>query len=329
MSVKVIAEIAQGYEGKPEQALLLARAGVASGADAVKFQCVYADEIAVPAYRYHSFFRTLEMPEDVWREIASIVRDGERQLILNVGGERSLDMASRIGADAVKFHATSFFCDELITTAKSSFDTVYMSVGGLSVDEIDSFLERHHFSPGEVAFTYGFQASPTPIDKNNLAKIGALMHRFPGFVFGFEDHTDAASPDRFVIPLMALAYGVQHLEKHLTLDAALKLEDAESALSVTDFSAFVALVRRTSVAIGDGDLSLTDIEQDYRRRVLKVAVAKRDLAAGEVLSEENTALRRVPELQGEPILRRAPLYGRTVQSPVSAHTQLTNGMLEN
>jgi N,N'-diacetyllegionaminate synthase len=323
MTVKIVAEIAQGFEGKPEQALLLARAGVAAGADVVKFQCVYGDEIAVPAYRYHSFFKTLEMPADVWKEIAAIVNTGGRELILNVGGERSLEMAFEIGATTVKFHATSFFCDELIAAATKRFKTIYISVGGLAVEEIDGFINRHHLEPGSVAFTYGFQASPTPIEKNNLRKLGALIARFPGFGFGFEDHTDFASPDRFVVPLMALGFGVQHIEKHLTLDPLLKLEDAESALSVTDFAAFVALIRRLEPALGHGELSLTEIEQDYRKRVLKVAVAAVDLSPGDVLDARNTALRRVGDLRGEPIHRREPIYGKTVKASVPKHSQLT------
>ena len=328
MTSKIIAEIAQGYEGKPEQALLLARAGTLCGADAVKFQCVYGDEIAVPAYKYHAFFKTLEMPLTVWQEIAAIVRKEQRELILNIGGEKSLNMAIEIGASAVKFHATSFFCDDLIALARKRFPTVYMSVGGLAVEEIDDFIVRHGFKPGEAAFTYGFQASPTPIEKNNLRKLGALIARFPGFAFGFEDHTDCESPDRFTLPLIALGFGVQHLEKHLTLDPALKLEDAESALSVTDFRTFVDMVRRFEPALGDGELALTDIELDYRTRVLKVAVADVDLAPGDVLHPSNTALRRVPEPNPAAVHRREAIYGQRVVRQVAQHAQLTPDLFE-
>ena len=122
MSVKIIAEIAQGYEGKPEQARLLAKAGVAAGADAIKFQCVYADDISVPSYKHYSFFKTLEMPVSVWAELSKIVHDAGKEFILNVGGQKSLQMALDIGADAVKFHATSFFCDDLIKFAKENFE---------------------------------------------------------------------------------------------------------------------------------------------------------------------------------------------------------------
>jgi len=46
MTIEIIAEIAQGYEGNSTLALMLAKAAVRSGADAVKFQLVYADELA-------------------------------------------------------------------------------------------------------------------------------------------------------------------------------------------------------------------------------------------------------------------------------------------
>ena len=41
--VEIIAEAAQGFEGNPTLAKLLARGAVRAGADAVKFQLIYAD----------------------------------------------------------------------------------------------------------------------------------------------------------------------------------------------------------------------------------------------------------------------------------------------
>ena len=46
----IIAEAAQGYEGNPEIAKLLLTAAAKANADAVKFQIIYADDIAVPNY---------------------------------------------------------------------------------------------------------------------------------------------------------------------------------------------------------------------------------------------------------------------------------------
>ena len=48
MQIEIIAELAQGFEGRPEQARLLIKAAASAGADAAKYQLVYADELATP-----------------------------------------------------------------------------------------------------------------------------------------------------------------------------------------------------------------------------------------------------------------------------------------
>src|SRR5688572_30510116 len=102
----IIAEIAQGYEGKPAQAAALVAAAAAAGADAAKLQLVYADELATPDYEHFALFRRLEMPDQVWADLASLARDRNLALQLDVFGVRSLALAERIGAHAVKIHST-------------------------------------------------------------------------------------------------------------------------------------------------------------------------------------------------------------------------------
>jgi N,N'-diacetyllegionaminate synthase len=323
MEVKIIAEIAQGFEGKPEQAHLLVKAGIASGADAIKLQCVYADDICVPDYPHYVFFKQLEMPLEVWAHLSKIVHDAGKEFILNVGGDKSLQMALQIKADAVKFHSTSFFCDDLIVFAKENFKKVYMSMGGISVDEIQSFIKRHNIIPnGQFSFTYGFQASPTPLEKNNLNKLRVLMKVFEGFSFGFEDHTDANIEARFVVPLMSIPMGVSHIEKHLTLDTLLNLEDAESALSVSDFKKFVNSVRDIEKIFGNGDINLTDIEKDYRLRVLKVAVANKKLLKGHIIKEDDIALKRVASPLENGYLRKEQLIGKQILVDIEKFEQI-------
>jgi N,N'-diacetyllegionaminate synthase len=326
--IDIIAEIAQGYEGKPEQALLLARAGVASHADAIKFHCVYADDTAVPEYKYYQSFKTLEMPESVWQEVHSIIRDGGKKLILNLGGEHSFQLAKKIGVSTVKYHATHFFCTNLIQRSLEEFSKVYISIGGISPKEIEWFINTHRLmAKSNIAFTYGFQSSPTPVEKNNLMKIVVLQQQFSGFDFGFEDHADAYGEDRFNVSLMALGMGVSHLEKHLTLDPYLNLEDAESALSIGDFRKYVETIRRLEPCLGSGNLELTDIELDYRSRVLKVVVAAVNLTAGTLLKLEHLALKRPMIYSPKAYLKIEDLLGKRLLVDVTEHSVIIDELL--
>ena len=59
--MEIIAEIAQGYEGDTKLMELLTTGAIESDADAVKYQLVYADELATPDYQYYELFKSLEM----------------------------------------------------------------------------------------------------------------------------------------------------------------------------------------------------------------------------------------------------------------------------
>ena len=64
--IKVIAECAQGYfaestDKSVDLAKWLVRSAKECGSDAVKFQLIFADELATPDYKYHGLFKKLEL----------------------------------------------------------------------------------------------------------------------------------------------------------------------------------------------------------------------------------------------------------------------------
>ena len=106
MTVEIIAELAQGFEGKPEQSRLLMKAAAAAGADAAKYQLVYADELATPDYKYYELFRSIEMDDNVWNGLAVYAGQSGIKLYVDIFGARSLQLAEKIGVAVVKLHGT-------------------------------------------------------------------------------------------------------------------------------------------------------------------------------------------------------------------------------
>jgi len=328
MATKIIAEIAQGYEGDPSLARLLAKAGVESGADVVKFQCVFADDTAVPSYRYYNLFKQLEMPFEVWKSIFNIVKEADKEFYLNIGGKQSLGIARKLGVDGVRLHVTNFFNTELIKAAIESFPMVYFGVGGISFKEIKDLIERYNIEPDEnVSFIYGFQAEPTPIENNNILKLKTLMESFPGFDFGFEDHTDGSDKNAQIVPLLALPLGVCYIEKHLTLDRILGLEDSISALTPQEFNAFVANIRMVESAIGKNTSELTETEKGYRIKVLKVVVLNTDMFQGQLIKKESLSLRRVENVREPAVYRKEDIEGMTLKVNLRKYEQITKEMV--
>ena len=293
--LRIIAEAAQGYEGRPPLAELLIRAAAAAKADAVKFQIVYADDVAVPAYRHYAWFRQLEMPEAAWGQLKAQARSSGLEFWCDLSGERAYAVAKAVQPDGVKIHATNFFNHRLVSQILETFPRVLISIGGMAVDEIERFIARHRLTTfsGQASFLFGFQADPTPVEQTSLARLPALMARLEGFDVGFMDHTDGDGPDTTAVSAMALALGVRLFEKHLTHDRALKLEDYASALPPERFADYVAALRRLDAALGSAGLEITEAERAYRAQAIKKVLVSRPLAVGHVIGEADLAQKRL------------------------------------
>jgi len=295
--VEIIAEVAQGFEGKPKQAEQLAEAAIVADVDVIKFQLVYADELATPDYHYYKLFKTLEMPTEVWEGIVKKIQGVKKKVYFDIFGPKSLEIAKSLNADGIKLSTTEFYNYNLIhRVLGSNFRTILISVGGIPLNDIKELIRRESIRPGKnIHFIYGFQAEPTPLGSNNLLKISALKKEFPGFKIGFMDHSLGTSEDAVYLPLMALGTDPSCLEKHITLDPELKIEDYISALGPDSFKEFVRLIRKFEAALGTSSLDLTDLEKEYRKKAAKVVVALKDISQGTILTTECVGLKRVGE----------------------------------
>jgi N,N'-diacetyllegionaminate synthase len=303
--VTIIAEAAQGFEGDARLARLLVRAAAVGRADMVKFQLVYADELATPDYSYYGLFKKLEMGLQKWQSVATETNQAGIGLAFDVFGPQSLDLALTLQAAAVKVHAADFFNQTLVSAALEEAPRVFFSVGGISVDEIGEFIERcDHATLKKLTLLYGFQNEPTATSDNNLRRLAVLRARFPTLDLGFMDHADGDSDEAGWLGMLALPFGVTLIEKHITLDRSLQLEDYVSAVNSEGFARYVARIRAAEVALGNDDLELSPAELDYRNRAIKLVVAARTLERGRLLGEDDVRLLRAARDGDRKIFRR-------------------------
>jgi N,N'-diacetyllegionaminate synthase len=319
--IKIIAEAAQGFEGDPLLARLLVRAAARAGADAVKFQLVYADEIATPEYKYYDLFRKLEMPAACWREVAGEAKKEGVGLYFDVFGKKSLRMALALGAEGLKIHATDFYHNELIKAVLNTGKHILMGLGGLGGKDLSSLLERHpSIKTTRVTMMHGFQAEPTPLGANNLRRLGALAALCQPAGIGFMDHSDGGKEDSLELSLLALPFGVSVVEKHITLDRELQLEDYVSALPPSCFKKFVKKIRKYEKALGSSAIEPGSDERMYRSKSAKIVVAARKLKKGSLLRNNDLKLLRVDKQETLPaILDPKEVLGSRVSRKIPRH----------
>lgn len=317
--VTVIAEAAQGFEGDPRLARLLVRAARAGGADVVKFQLVFADELATRDYPYYGLFKGLEMTDAAWAAVAADAAAAGLGLAFDVFGEQSLDLALRLGAGGVKLHASDFFNRGLVRSVFDRAPHVYLSLGGIDYPDVAALLESHPVERDRLTLMFGFQGEPTAIDQNHLARLPALRDAFPGVGVGFMDHSDGASDEAGWLGVLPLAFGASVIEKHITVDRALEIEDYVSALEATSFARYVGRIRTAERALGNPAFALSAPEREYGQRAVKAVVAARAIAEGTAITPADLAALRAPVPEGRTVLRRIELaVGRTADHAIEA-----------
>jgi N,N'-diacetyllegionaminate synthase len=299
MSTEIIAEIAQGFEGCPDQARLLLKAAAVSGADSAKFQLVYADELATPDYLHYELFRSLEMSDATWSNLSEYARNLGIHLQLDIFGIRSLNLAVDIGVDAVKLHATDIAnIALLIAVAKSDVKNVILGAGGASLDELENTLRI--LNGKKVVIMLGFQGYPTPNESNQIGRIRFLLQKFslihPNLTIGFADHAPQDGGLSYALAATAIGAGAKVIEKHITLASIMKMEDHESALNPDEFQIFTQTVKSCSEALGgqgEGyDFNMSISELDYRKMIRRHVVASRDIEAGTKITPADLLLKR-------------------------------------
>lgn len=324
--IEIIAELAQGFEGKPVQASLLVRAAARAGADAAKLQMVFADELATPRYKYYDLFRSLEMADETWAALVTEAHGHGIDLQVDIFGRRSLALAEKIGIRTVKLHGTDIGNPGLLRdVAASGIERALLGAGGAHRDEIASAVDI--LSGKRLVVLLGFQAYPTPTDTNQIDRVRHLVAEFEGYdeiTIGFADHANPESPLRLALASAAVGAGARVIEKHLTFGRNMELEDFESALNPDQFQEFATTMRDVASAIGGtsarADYGMTEAEAGYRKMIRRHVVSARDLAAGEVLSEQHVVLKRADI--DDPITAPAEVIGRKLLAPVPGNNPL-------
>lgn len=291
--IEIIAEIAQGYEGKKDYLDQLVSESLKSEADSIKIQLVYADELSTKDYKYYNLFKQLEMDTNIWKNISDKIHSNNKKLYFDIFGDQSLNVANLVDADGVKISTTEFYNRDLIDNALNRFNKVFISIGGIELDHIESLIEEKLYDFKEkITLIYGFQAEPTLLEQNNLRKLNSFIVRYPDFNFGFMDHSHGDKEESLYLSLLTLGMGINAIEKHFTLDRKLKIEDYISGLNYLNFKKFVRIIRKYETALGYPGLKLSDVEIEYSKKALKVAVASVDIKKNELLSRQNIALKR-------------------------------------
>jgi sialic acid synthase SpsE len=129
-----------------------------------------------------------------------------------------------------------------------------------------------------------------------------------------------------MLPALAVAFGADLVEKHVTLDRSAKGFDYESALEKDRFRTMVELIREAEAAFGEPGLVHGASAERYHRIMRRAVLSKTDLSAGEPVERDQLALLR-NEIGLAPY-EASRLVGRKPRRDIPAWSPLTEDLFE-
>jgi sialic acid synthase SpsE len=354
--VLIVAELGTSHGGDLAKAKELADAAGEAGADCIKFQMVYADEILHPrtgetvlpggGVRLYERFKELEVPPGFFAEMKAHVEKRGLLFLCTPFGPRSAGDLRALGPELVKIASPELNYTALIREIAAWKLPVLLSSGVSKLGDIEAALELLENpadgasagaeSRGRICLLHCVTAYPAPETDYNLRVLPNLSRIF-GLPAGLSDH----SLDPELVPVLGVSQGAAVIEKHFCLSRDDPGLDDPIALTPPLFTRMVRAIRQASAAgpeetlaacrrdrgaalveavLGSGIKTLAPSERENYARTNRSIHALREIRAGETLGPGDFAVLRTEKTlrPGLPPLWEARIPGRTARRDISA-----------
>lgn len=261
---KIIAEIGTAHNGSLEKAYALIDEAKNAGADIIKFQWVYADEILHPdtgfvnlpggSIRLYDRFKELEEPAEFFRKCLDYTHSQGLLFACSPFGLRSLDELAEIRPDAIKIASPEVNHIPLLEKTSEYYGKIpiILSSGVSKLADLEkavSILTRFADSAqinenlclDPLSILHCITFYPAPESEYNVRCVETLRNIF-GLPTGISDH----SLDPVLVPVLTAAMGGTLIEKHITLSKKTDGLDDPVALEEDQFALMVHAVHQTN-----------------------------------------------------------------------------------
>lgn len=299
----IIAEAGVNHNGDINLARRMVRAAREAGADYVKFQTAvpelvissiapkaeYQKETTGESQSQLEMCRAIHLPLGDYAGLKALCDEEGIGFMSTPFDLVSIDCLAPLGMDFWKIPSGEITNLPYLRKIGALGGRVILSTGMSTLDEVEAaveVLEKAGTPRDRVTLLHCTTQYPTPPEAVNLRAMDALA-TLGCHAVGYSDHTTGIT-----IPVAAAARGARVIEKHFTLNRNLPGPDHRASLEPDELAEMVRAVRTVEAALGSGEKAVAEVERPNIEVARKSIIAARDIAAGEILTEENITVKR-------------------------------------
>lgn len=295
----LIAEVGHNHQGSLETCIQLIRAASYAGASAVKLQkrnnvelftsaaynAPYNSENAFGS-TYGAHREALEFGESEYLACYNEAKKLGIDFFATAFDFSSADFLLNLGVPAIKIASGDLKTLPLLEYIAKKRVPMIISTGGGTLEDIENAIEtisKHDCPVSILQCTAGY---PPKYEELNLMVIETLRKKFPDTVIGYSGHDSGIA-----MSLVAYVLGARIIEKHFTLNRAMKGTDHAFSLEPDGLRKLVRDLERARIALGDGVKSKYPSEELPLLKMGKSVVASSNLIKGKILNYEDFAFK--------------------------------------
>lgn len=240
----------------------------------------------------HSFGKTygehrefLELTDEEHFEVYKYAKNRGLDFVETLCSLGCLSLLKLFQPDCLKVASRDLTNLPLLAAMAETKIPIILSTGMAGKKELDEAIDvitRYH---SELSILHCVSQYPTHPDNLNLKTITYLQNHYGEYSIGFSDHTIGISA-----PVVAVGMGAKIIEKHITIDRNMKGTDQAGSLGPDGVFRMVRDIRIAEKWMGVEDIYIEEGVQSAKMKLERSIATKRDLAAGEVIKEEDLHL---------------------------------------
>ncbi len=318
----VIAEIGHNHQGDLEQCKKLFDSAKDAGANAVKLQkrdnrelftkkmydSTYAGENAY-ADTYGSHREFLEFNHDQYMDLKSYANEIGITFFSTAFDFSSLDFLEKINLPIYKVASGDINNVPLLKEIAKTGKPMIVSTGGAKMVDVERAYDEIMPINNKLCIMQCTSGYPPLFEELNLNVINTYLNKFQDIVIGFSAHDSGIA-----MGVAGYVLGARVIEKHFTLNRALKGTDHAFSLEPQGLKKLIRDLNRTHEALGNGIKDRYPSEEAPLYKMGKKIVASQKLVPGAVIKFEDLKFKSPND--GLPPWRYKEVIGRKIKSEI-------------
>lgn len=295
-----------------ESAKHLALIAKEAGADAVKFQLLYADRLMADktvlfSYKclekdkdgtqrfvdveepLYEILKRRELKPAEWKELKRYCDEIGITTFSTATYKDEVDfLVDELQVESIKVNSSDVNELEFIRYCAGKGVNIQLDTGNADLWEIErAVIACEESGCDNIIIHHCPSGYPARLESINLRMIPTLIRLFPSLAIAFSDHSPGWEMD-----IAAVALGAAMIEKTITLDRTTRSCEHSFSLESEDAKRFVKSIRELEVALGSPRRVIPSHIRDKRKIGRRSPYALRDMSIGELIGDRDFEFKR-------------------------------------